>query len=161
VSADPAGMHSYFDPDLMISIELPDDWQVASTDELPLVLLAPEHEGFRANIGFSERTNDPPTKEHFLALIEQLKLEQERDFDAYELVGERRAEQDGRPAFLVRSRWDLEQGPTRVAQVAALYAVTETRVIEVHCTALASLEGAYVPVFQRVLGSLRFLPTPR
>jgi len=154
-----AGLRSHFDPDLMVSIELPDDWDIGSTDEFPLLLLAPIDQGFRANVGFSQRALDPPTEEGFLAAIDQLKTEQARDFDGYELVGERRHVQDGWPAYLVRCRWDLEEGPTRVAQVAALYAVGPTRIVEVHSTALVALETSYLPVFQQILDSMRFVVT--
>ncbi len=155
----PAGVRSYFDPDLMVSLELPDDWETGATDDFPLVLLAPADHGFRANVGFSQRALDPPTKDGFVAAIEQLKSEQERDFAGYELVGERRHVQDNCPAYLVRCRWDLDEGSTRVAQIAALYAAGPERIVEVHATALAELESEYLPVFQQVLDSLRFVPT--
>jgi hypothetical protein len=154
----PVEVRSYFDPELRLSIELPADWDIGSTDEFPLVVLAPLERGFRANAGFSDRALDPPTKEGFIAAIEQLKSEQADDFERYEVVGERRSVQDGCPAYMVRCRWDLEQGPTRVVQIAALYAVGSVRLVEVHCTALAELESVYLPMFQRLLDSLRFIP---
>lgn len=156
-SPDPAEVRSYFDPDLRLSIELPATWDIGSTDEFPLVLLAPDEGGFRANVGFSDRAIDPPGKHGFTAAIEQLKTEQADDFDSYELAGERRLVHDGRPGFMLRCRWDLEHGPTRVAQIAALYAVSDERLVEVHCTALAELESSYLPAFHALLDSLRFI----
>ncbi len=154
-----ADVRSYFDADLMLSIDLPVDWEVGTTDGFPLVVLAPEQHGFRANAGFSERRIEPPGKDGFLAAIEQLKAEQATDFAGYELVGERRSVQDGCPAYMLRCRWDLEEPPVRVAQVAALFAVSTGRLVEVHCTALAELEPQYVAGFRALLDSLRFIPT--
>ncbi len=155
---DSGELRNYFDAHLRVSLELPADWDIGSTDEFPLVVLAPEASGFRANAGFSDRALRPSTQEGFVAAIEQLKSEQAADFGHYQLVSERRVVQDGCPGYLLRCRWDLEQGPTRVAQVAALYAVGTERLVEVHCTALAELESMYFTMFRRLLHSLRFIP---
>lgn len=150
-------VRSYFDPELRVSIELPAGWDVASSDDFPLLLLAPLDHGFRANVGFYERSLEPATVAGFVATIEQMKAEHERDFDAYEMVGERRAVQDGRPAHLVRCRWDHDDPAVRLSQVSALYAEREDRLVVVYCTALAEREGEYLPQFQRILDSLRFI----
>ena len=151
-------MKTYFDPDVRVSLEMPEDWEVMASADFPLLLLAAEEQGFRANVGFAIVPLDEPTPERLDQIIADAKSERERDFKRFELLGERRQEQAGYPGYLMRSYWELDEAPVTVAQISAIFVTAPTQMHQVHCTALKDLEQVYLPTFRHILGSLRFIP---
>jgi hypothetical protein len=146
----PWGRHD--DLDVGLSVEVPPGWDVAEGGGYALVLVAPELDGFRANVGFDVGPLEPPTPEGFRAAVEGSVEQRRAELDAFDLVAQRPLEQDGRPGVVQRSRWRLDTGH-ELAQVTALF-TDGTQLWQVHGTCLASREQEDEATFRRVLASI-------
>lgn len=145
------------DAGVVVALDVPDGWDVAASETFPLLLVAPEADGFRANLGVSVEQFEPPTPEHLDARIEATKRQCADQLDGFAVVGERRRPQDGWPGWLMRSTWLLDDGRP-VTQMIGMWVTGPRRLHEVHATTLRADEEANLPVLRAVVDSMRFPP---
>jgi hypothetical protein len=149
-------VQTHHDQGLGVAIGVPDDWEVDSSEEFPLLLLAPVDHDFRANVGVSRTELDPPTPEHLAEVVERVREERAREKRVVHLEGERPIVQDGASGWMLRSRWELEDAPVEVIQISGLFLTPAGLLFQLHCTTLSEAAETYLPVFRDVLDSLRF-----
>jgi hypothetical protein len=149
-------VQTHHDEDLGVAIAVPDGWEVTSSDEFHLLLLAPVDHDFRANIGVSRSELDPPTPEHLAEVVDRVREERAREQRTVHLEGERPVVQDGASGWMLRSRWEVEDAPVEVIQISGMFLTPAGALFQLHCTTLSEAADTYLPVFRDVLDSLRF-----
>jgi hypothetical protein len=150
---------SYYDPDIAISLEMPLDWDAAASDQFPLLLLAPPQDNFRANMSFSVQELDQPTPEHFKAVIRQTHADRRRTFTDFQLVSEKRILQDNFPGHIEHYHWTMDDTHIPMTQLFALILIGPDALYGIHATCLRDTEQTYLPIFNAIIHSLRFIPT--
>ena len=152
---------SHYDATLGISIERPADWDVASTPDFTLLVLAPPASGYRSNLGFSRST--PPSQDPAV-LDATLDLARAQQATAYPDCGElgvQRFEQDGFPALLQLYRWQAPGAPEPFTQVFGLVLTRDHGLLELNGATLQSLEAQALPAIDAMIRSIRFIPRAR
>lgn len=147
----PAPAKRFADHDVGLEMSLPLGWAAAATDEFPLVLLAPEEQGFRANVGVQVGVVDPPTAEAFQARTEATKAARRAELPGFEVVAERVGPQVGHPGWQLRATWDADG--LELTQITQLFVVEPARLYEVTATCLQGTEKTYLPLFRQILDS--------
>ena len=152
----PAGADRFADHDVGLEMSVPHGWTAAATDEFPLVLLAPEEDGFRANVGVLVGELVPPSPEGLQARIEATKATRLAELPRFQVVAERAGPQAGQPGWQLRATW--EHGERELTQITQLFVAEPERLYEVTATCLRPLESVYLPVFREILDSWVVLP---
>jgi hypothetical protein len=150
---------SHFDRALGISLERPADWQIGSTEDFPLALLAPVDAGYRSNIGFSR--GDPPalTDEVLDATLAAARAQQAAEYPGFDELSEVRFVQDGHPAVLQLYRWQPPGAPEPFTQIFALVLTRDHGLLEINGATLRSLEPRALPALEAIVRSIRFIPS--
>ena len=146
----------HHDEGLEVALEVPEGWEVTSSEEFPLLLLAPVEQEFRANVGVNRSPLDPPTVEHLADVVEEVRAKRAAEGRTVVLEGERPLVQDGAAGWLLRSRWLPDEPPVEVVQIAGMFLTDAGQLYQVHCTTLAATAEVHLPAFKAVLDSLRF-----
>jgi hypothetical protein len=149
---------SYYDQTFSISLLAPADWTAARTDDFPFVLLSPPENGYRSNLGFSETHIEPLSAERLDQEIAKLKAQQASDYENFRSLEERKFWLDGHPAWQQRYEWQPRDKPYHFSQVLALLVVNENTLYEINGATLKELETTYMPIFERIIESIRLIP---
>lgn len=150
-SPTPAPADRFADYDVGLEMSVPIGWTAAAAADFPLVLLAPDDHGFRANIGIRTGALDPPTPEAFQDLTRRTKAARQAELTGFTVVAERVGPQAGYPGWQLRATWD--DGGQKVTQITQLFVVEPARLVEVTATCLEESERSYLPLFRQVLES--------
>ena len=151
-------MHSYFDQSLKISLEAPEGWDIIRSDEHPLGLFAPEEDNYRAHLNFKVDKLVPPTVEKFDELVHDAYYTDQLGLNQYKLIESYKLEIDERPAFAARFDWLLEQVDIPLSQIDVMALATADSFYLMHGISLRQLGEKYIPIFEHVIGSIRFIP---
>jgi hypothetical protein len=154
--ADPAFM-SLRDEALQLSLEAPVGWSRSSSEVFPLQLLAPSDDGFRASCNFSHEHFDPPTPEGLATFVTRTKQAQRSDYEGFEEIEVAEVVIDNRPGTVQQYGWTPAAVGRPLTQVLALFVVEEGLLLEVDAATLADHAPRLLPVFGRILRSIRFL----
>ena len=149
---------TYFDPKFRISLELPADWSTGHTDDFPLILLAPPEMDYRSNLGFSQSDQPIASPEALDGIIAGAKAEQLAGYSRFRQLKEERFWQDGRPAFLQQYQWQPEDAQHPFVQLFGLVLVGPDNLLEINGATLQPLAERYLPVLQKIVSSIRFIP---
>ena len=151
-------MHSYWNKGLMISLEAPEGWDVISSDESPLGLFAPEESDYRAHLSFKIEKSDPQTPEMFEQFVREVYHSGNLKLGQFSLVEDYNFELDERPAYAARYEWVAEQVGAHFSQLDVWVLAAEDAIYRVSGYSLKGLEEKYMPIFEHVIGSIRFIP---
>jgi hypothetical protein len=151
-------MQSYFDHELRISLEMPESWTTTSTEVFALVLLAPEQDGYRANLGFSRNELAVPDPERLEEIIAETKEDQKVEYTAFQQTEEKRFWQDGLPAYWQCYEWQPEENDLHFSQIFSLIVAGPDLVYDIHGATLKHLEDRHIPIFRHILHSIRYIP---
>lgn len=146
----------YYDDDLLIGMQFPDDWDTAENEQFKLILLAPAVSEFRANMTFLVRDLQPPTPENLKQLIAQARSQREADYDGFELVEELEFRVDEFPAHQEVYHWNADEVGTGLTQLFALIMTGPTALYSIHATCLRETESTYIPQFKAIIQSFEF-----
>jgi hypothetical protein len=149
---------SYYDKTFSISLVVPADWTTTQTDDFPFVLLSPPENGYRSNLGFSETHIEPLSAERLDQEIAKLKAQQSTDHENFRQIEERKFWLDAHPAWWQRYEWQPSDKPYHFSQVLALLVINEHTIYEINGATLKELEATYVPIFERMVESIRLIP---
>ena len=147
---------SYFNDDINIQLNMPDDWTTAKNEQFPLILFAPQENDYRANMTVSVRELKPPTQEHFEELIKKTRIEHEQDYKGFDLIEEDKWMQDEFPAYQEVYHWNSDEEDIPLTQIFALIMTGTDALYSIHCTTLQSLEATHLPQFKAIIKSLEF-----
>ncbi|GEM_PF-3122421 len=150
-------VRSYYDSEVGMSLELPAEWDAASTFDFALVLSAPEEQGSRAGLCFNISPFNPPTQERLLAFIEDTRQERMEVYGGFALLSEERIIQDRCPGYIETYRWQAEDTNVPIFQLFAAILLGQDALYTVHGTALLSLQATYEPLFRQIIASLQFI----
>lgn len=150
-AAAPSGATRHADRDVGLEVSVPRGWVVGASAAFPLVLLAPEEEGFRANVGVCVGELVPATARGFAAHCAALKQARARELPGFCVVAERVGTQVGWPGWQLRARFEHEGRV--LTQVSQLFVVAPTRCYEITATCLAGRDTLDLPVLRQILSS--------
>lgn len=148
---------SYYDDDIGVSLQMPTNWEAGATDQFPLILMAPPENGFRANLSFSIKDLNPPTPEHLQQTIDAARASRQDSYDGFELVSEQRVMIDNFPGHIERYHWTMDHTGQAMTQLFALILTGPDALYGMHGTCLRDAEDTYVPAFESIIQSMRFI----
>jgi hypothetical protein len=148
---------SLTDEVLGLSLEAPAGWYRGSSEIFPLVLRAPEDGGYRASCNFSLERFDPPTPEGLETFARRSKRAQLEDYEGFTELGAEELVVDNRPGLLQRYRWSPEALGRTMEQLLVLVVVQPGLLLQADAASLAERSEYYMPVFGRIVSSVRFL----
>ncbi len=148
---------SYFNEKLSISLILPKDWQIGSNEDFELILLAPAEDNYRPNVGFSKHGFKNPTRPQFEAAIKKTKENQRKDHPDYKLLAEEPCWIDSSPAYHQNYEWKSKELGRSFVQTLTLILTQEDGLYEINGTTLKGKEGDYLPIFEKIIESIRFI----
>lgn len=154
-------MASFAHDTLLVSLIVPDDWDVEQVAPQQIRFFGPEHQeldGYRPTFSITMGEPEGFGDEWFDAFCEA-SLQQLRDnYEGFELLRtERTTLSSLAPMNEVWYAWQPED-ELRFAQVQALVPVDAFRMYLINAATMRELEDTYLPVFEQVLHSLRILP---
>ena len=150
-------MVSYFDKGLSISLEIPAEWQVHHDEDFPLSLLAKPVKGYQANMTFSHMGIESPRIEVLQEAIAETKQEQTADYPSFRQLKEEQVWQDDCPAYVQLYEWQAPEVEEKFEQMLAMILTPEHGLFAIYGTTLQSLRADYLPIFEHVIGSMRFI----
>lgn len=150
-------VRSYYDASVGVAMEIPAEWNAGSTPDFALILVAPEEQGFHANLSFTVSPFNPPTQERLRDLIEDTRQDREANYPGFTVLREERVIQDKCPGYIETYHWEMEETGVPLFQLYAVIMAGEDALYTLHGTALRSLERAYEPLFRQIIGSIRFI----
>lgn len=148
---------SVHDATLGISLEAPLGWSRAASDVFPVMLLAPEQDGYRASCNLSHERFDPPAPEGFEDFVRRLSHVQRTEYEAFEELGHEPLVIDNRPGILQRYQWSPPGLGGALEQLLALIVVEPGLLLEADTSTRVEGADRYLPTFRRILTSIRFL----
>jgi hypothetical protein len=146
--------------DLLLSIEVPVGWDIDVVDDVRFRVYAerPDADGYRASVGFVLGEPEEPGPEWFARFCAAVPGELARSVDGFELVStERFGLSSGADVFEVRARQQAA-GTAATSQVLAYIWANSYRMYVVDAATLRQHEDRDLPVFDRILHSVRLLP---
>ncbi len=149
-------MPSHYDRDLRISLVLPEHWEVGSTPDFPLFLVAPQQQGFRSNLGFS-RSEMPPDPDVVTRMVEAARREQAAEYPGFNELSARELEIDSCPTFLQIYAWRPDGAAQPFRQWFGLVRTPRHGLIELNGATLESLASSAGPAVEGILRSVRFV----
>jgi hypothetical protein len=150
-------VRSYYDANVGVAMEIPAEWDAGSTPDFALILVAPEEQGFNANLSFTISPFDPPTQDRLRDLIQDTRQDREENYPKFSVVREERMIQDKCPGYIETYHWELEETNTPLFQLYALILAGQDALYTLHGTSLRSLEDSYEPLFRQIIASIRFI----
>lgn len=151
-------MPSHFDPELGISLEAPAGWERGRTGDFPLLMLAPRESDYRSNLGFSRADEPAPDAQLMEQTIAASRAQQREEYPSFVELGEQRFEIDGCRAFVQTYRWQPPSAPQPFVQVFGVVLTPAHGLVELNGATLQSLAERTLPIFDRILASIRFIP---
>lgn len=148
---------SYYDEDLGISLEMPVKWGIIEHDVIPLVVMAPMEKKFQANMTFIIKELELATPEAMQIVVESARNDRIESYDNFELVHEERLIIDNSPAHIETYHWTMDNTGIPLTQLFALIFIGNDVLYSIHATCLRKLEETYLPRFEHVVKSLRFV----
>jgi hypothetical protein len=148
---------SLHDETLGVSLEAPVGWARATSDVFPLQLLAPAEDGFRANGNFSHEQFEPPTPEGLATFVTRTKQAQLTDYEGFEELGVEEIVVDNRPGSLQHYAWTPVAMGRTLQQLLVVLVVEPGLLLEIDAATLADRADVYLPIFRRLVTSIRFL----
>lgn len=147
---------SFFSKPLSLSVQVPVTWEVASNDDFTLLLIAPEENGFKANIGINGYSFTGEKKD-FEKTIEQFKVDLQSDYPEYKLLSEEECWIDGYPAYHQLYSWYSNEQDCIVFQTLSLICDTQTRLYQVNGTCLEGQNSKILNLIEKIAGSVRII----
>jgi hypothetical protein len=151
-------MISYFEYPLMLSIEVPPTWEVAASDRFELTFLAPVQDGYRANFGVNVDHLDPPAWVKLDNVIKESYGVQKMMFDDYKVIRESQSWIDDCLAYRRLYQARHRQTGLQFSQIQSFIVESPKHLYIVDASCLKQHEKAYIPVLERMLDSIRFIP---
>lgn len=148
---------SLFDDELMLSLLVPPGWEAARGDPFPLEISARAEHGYRAHLSFGLTPLEGATVAGFEALVRDWYDTQGLDLPRYRLEAGGRIELAGRPAFVAYFDWYEETSRSDLSQIDVLV-LGDARLHVIHAYMLKATSATYTPIFEEVIGSIRFIP---
>lgn len=151
-------MVSYYDKALGISLEMPSTWETGRSEDFPLVILGPETQDYRSNLSFDRTPLAVPDPERLAEIIAATHEDQKRDYPDFVQANEERLFIDQRPAYWQEYTWTAPETNRRYTQVFGLIVTDPDHVIDFHGATLPDLQDEYIPLFRRIVDSIRIIP---
>ena len=148
---------SLTDEALGLSLEAPAGWYRGSSEIFPLQLRAPEDGGYRASCNFSHERFEPPTPEGLEDFARRSKQAQVDGYEGFAELGAEELVVDNRPGLLQRYRWSPEALGRTLEQLLVLVVAEPGLLLQADAASLAERSEHYMPVFRRIVSSVRFL----
>jgi hypothetical protein len=157
--SDPAWA-SVTNADLLLSVEVPVGWDIDVVDDVRFRVYAerPDADGYRASVGFVLGEPEEPGPEWFARFCAAVPNELARSVEGFQLLSsERFGLSSGADVFEVRARQHAAGAPATSQLLAYIWA-NSYRMYVVDAATLGQHEGRDMPVFDRILRSVRILP---
>ena len=153
-------MRRFFDRDLVLSVEAPEDCERAKERPNHLAFVAPEEGGYSARITFELKNVEPPESEPdwFVNLIGQLYFQGGLGLENYELVEAFEIDLAGHAGFVARYEWVSDELGLHFSHADGLVITGAKSFLEIHGYSLKELESKYVPTFVYMMNSVRLGP---
>lgn len=134
------------------TMSAPSEWRRTSNQQFQVLFVAPEREGFSANLGISLTPLSPE------ATVDQVaaaaKKFQSQEYPAYSVLTEGPVSIGGLPAFRRHYQWTNKQRNVEVQQLQA-WLKSGTNLYTITATSKAVLFDQSGPSFQRMLSSFK------
>jgi hypothetical protein len=150
-------VRSYYDASVGVAMEIPAEWDAGSTPDFALILVAPEEQGFHANLSFTVSPFNPPTQERLRDLIEDTRQDREENYPKFSVLREERMILDQCPGYIETYHWEMEDTKVPFFQLYALVLAGQDALYTLHGTSLRALEQVYEPLFRQMIASIRFI----
>lgn len=147
---------NFFDKEMMLRLDVPEGWQVGTTQDFLRLYLAPEEAGFQANLGMNVNPSNEAKPEAMDRLLAETDQEQQSQDKSYRQTGYEKVVIDGNPARLRYYERRLAEPGREVSQVQALI-LKGALALVIDAACLKELEAEYLPVFERMIKSIRFV----
>ncbi len=141
---------------LGIAVAFPEGWQAVSTLDFPLLVLAPETDGYRSTLGFS-RSQAPATPEVVQRVLAASRAEQEADYPGFVEQGLRQRTVGGHPAWVQTYVWQPPSVPQPFWQWFGLVMTPSHGLVEFNGATLQSLAEPLEEAMFEVLDSVQFV----
>ncbi len=149
--------YSYFSKALSASVRMPADWDTVTSEDFPLALLAPEKNGFRANVGFNLYKLSGDDEQKFEKAIRSSKQVLIDEYKEYKLIEEQQVWIDGFPAYHQEYTWKDDEMDLYYYQTLTLIYVMPNRLYEVTGTSLLTNKENYLDKIIKIVDSFRFI----
>ncbi|GAB1422624.1 hypothetical protein MASR2M15_28610 [Anaerolineales bacterium] len=149
-------MQTYHDPDLQLSLQLPEGWETTHIEPFALVLLAPPQDLFRPNITFRLKSLSSATPEEFDLTIRAAQQEHQMSYKDYMLLESNKFFQDGFPAYFSLYHWTADHTDDPLSQFFVLILRSPERLYSIYGSMLRPQEASFLPIIQDIIRSISF-----
>lgn len=152
-------MEDYFDQDLMVSFQIPKDWQPTTHQFYKLVVLAPSHDGYQSRIAFNAAQMDETAEDYLDAVFEQSYQDELKNYNNYKLIEKsRKVEIDGNPGRLRHFEWQAKNTDVTLVQLQGAVLLDSGLLYVILGSCLKKTEAKDLPLLQAIIDSMRFIP---
>ncbi len=160
-------MTSYFNPELLISLMVPENWTASLAGEKKLRLFGLPERGledyfdeYRVTMSY-ELIHYPvgQKSDNFRGMISENNRIMESEYNEYSLISEAFYESGTHPAYRKIYTWRDEETGLRLYQLQAfIYRGPDTLYL-INAAVVEKLKDSYLPVFESILASTRIIPS--
>ena len=149
---------SYYEDEMAISIKLPIDWNVGTSKNFQLILLAQEVDGYSVNVAINshEFSGDEAA---FNQAISNSNNAMAKEYKGYTKLKEEQCWIDGYPAYHQVYSWiaDEDNQEKNYIQTLTLIYDMKSRLFELNGTTLKNLPESNVQLMEEIISSLRII----
>jgi hypothetical protein len=138
-----------------VSLLVPDEWAVGSTDKFDSVFIGPKTRGMHVNVGITSTTVTRSNRLTLELICKQIGEFLKNKFERVETLETREFEVESRPARLEFFGWHEPKSGMEVAQLMVLVG-DDTTLYNITATMLKETVATYRPVIENMVNSIRF-----
>ena len=142
---------------LHISFLYPDNWRISKTKNFTIVLIDKQKMGFMANLGFSQSEFAKPTAEGLQLEIDYIKKYQQQTYPDFQQKSEEKLFIDNNPAYLQIFNWHYEEEKSNLSNFFGMILQKDNTLLEINGSCLRELSDIYLPLFDKIVRSIRFI----
>ena len=147
---------SYFDQEMMISLQIPEGWQIGHTDQFLRIYLAPAEDNYQVNLGMNVNQSNNAPAEAMDQLLQQTDQQRQQQDPTYKQTSYEKLEIDGNQARLRHYSWSDAGSGLNFSQVQALI-LKGPLLLVIDGSSLKQHEKSYIPLLDSVIKSIRFV----
>jgi hypothetical protein len=152
-------MISFVDKEMMLSLEVPEDWKIGSSAEFLRLFLAPPQNDYQANLGMSVSQSNGAPPEAMDELLKQTDEQNKAEDPTYKQTKYEKLKIDGNQARLRRYDSTLDEPKLQLSQIQVLI-LKGPLLLAIDGSSLKKLEKDYLPIFEKMVKSIRFIQKP-
>lgn len=160
-------MTSYFNPELMISVMVPEDWTASLVSESKLRFFSLPERGleayfdeYRATMSYELIRYPADQKgDWFRNMIQENNAVMEQEYNEYQLISEVFFELGTHPTYRKIYTWTDDGTGLHLYQLQAFIYRGPDQIYLINAAVVENLKDRYLPLFESILESTRIIPS--